>query len=255
MTDNRDIPLLRQSVLEKLTFSEVLRSLGLALVSRARAPFARRSAIASAPVAAFYQSARGQEEKYEIVDLSRGSYRRLLDDLDQFAPIFLTSTAKILDLGSGDLHLLHHLERHGALPEAYWGVDILAPSKMARRLVNSKYGFETLDLQEANFSPPFKPNLVFSSNTLCYLRSPDIVLARAVSLLEAGGFLVIIEPLPSLFWENYFSGIHLNLRPRGALRPAIERMGVTFVGDHLLYAFYIAGQHLWPVACLSIFRR
>jgi hypothetical protein len=131
----------------------------------------------------------------------------------------------------------------------------LAPSEKARRLANSQYGFETLDLEDASFSPPFKPNLVFSSNALCYLRSPEIVLKRAVSLLEAGGFLVLIEPLPSLFWETYFSGIHLNLRPRGALRPVLEGLGMTFVGDHLLYAFRVAGQHLWPIACLTIFRR
>lgn len=250
-----DDEILERVLLDGLTPTGVLWSIFLALVSRVRAPLARTPSGGSNSVETFYRNARGREEEYEIVDLSRGPYRQLLANLTRCVPVYLHSSAKILDLGCGDLHLLHHLERSAALPFSYWGVDILAPSTKARRLLGSSYGFETLDLETTAFTPPFVPNLIFSSNALCYVRQHDAVLKRAAQLVEKDGFVVLIEPLPSLFWETYFSGVHLTLRRRGALRPIMEGAGMTYVGDHLLYAFRVANWWFWPVSYLTIFRK
>ncbi len=254
MSDRPGRQPLQQSVLEDVTLRSLAWSVTLALVSRLRAIFAPRSATAAKPVERFYRDARGQEEKYEIVDLARSPYRRLLDGLSLHVPSFLAPSAKILDLGCGDLHLLHHLDRQAARPAAYWGVDVLAPSEQARRLQGPRYGFETLDLQLATFAPPFAPNIVFSSNALCYVREPAPILERAVSLLEPGGSIVLLEPLPSLFWETYFRGIHLQLRPRGYMQPILENLGLKHVGDHVLYALRVGSIPVWPVAYLTVFQ-
>jgi len=233
----------------------LLRSLAVGTASRFRSLFAPQGLTPAIAVRRFYEQARGNEEQYEIIDLGQGAYRGLLEGLSSDAPPFRARDARVLDLGCGDLHLLHHLCQTSARPARYHGIDILPPSVASSRLLNEDLTFQSGDLGNLQVNCPFAANLAITCNALCYVQHPQNILRQAAENLTVGGYAIVIEPIPSLFWENYFNGIHLHFRPRGSFNAFLAELGVAHKGDYILYAVRIFGRPCWPVAYLSIFAK
>jgi SAM-dependent methyltransferase len=177
-----------------------------------------------------------------------------LNDINSVVPVFGSNAARILDIGCGDLVLLRKLTSDYSRPETYFGVDLLPPVT-ANVEAMAPSGFVEGDVCHVKLPEGLKVNLVFSSNTLCYV--PDLLplMANIGPCLSDGGYWIVIEPFPSLFWETYFEGITLELRRPESLGAKLREGGWTEIGRSILFLRKIGPIGVWPVSYLSAYSR
>ncbi len=276
-------PILRRFVLSDFGLAQLVRSVSVGALSRIKFLLSRRSRQPGQAARRFFEDARGKEKQYEIIDMGQGIYQCFLEALPADVSIYQSAEARVLELGCGDLNFLHHLTRTNAPPSRYLGIDIVPPSPKAKEILKSGWEFEAADLEQVQIACPFEPNLVIACNALCYLERPLSVVHQAARIISRGGFFLIFDPIPSIFWETYFrphasgggpsrwsfglvsralegwrrghEGVHLHLRAPGMFNSELERAGLSHSGDYLLHAIRIGGKAHWPVAYLSIFTK
>jgi SAM-dependent methyltransferase len=276
-------PILGRFVLRDFGWVQLVRSVTVGMLSRVKFLVSRRSREPGQAARRFFEDARGKEKQYEIIDMGQGIYQGFLEALPAKVPIYLSSDARVLELGCGDLNFLHHLVRANAPPSRYLGLDVVPPSEKAKEILKSEWTFQAVDLEHVQIDCPFKPNLVIACNTVCYLGRPLRVIRQAADKLSEGGFFLIFDPVPSIFWETYFrphrsgegtarwplsliaqllggwrtgrEGVHLHLRPLGTFNSELEGANLRHEGDYLLHAIQVAGKPRWPIAYLSVFAK
>lgn len=247
--------ILQRVVIEDFSPMRLFRSVIDGLTSRAKSTVSRPAVSSAEAVRLFYEIARGNEPDHDIIDMSQGTYRGFLDLLPEDVSTYLNPRARVLDLGCGNLSFLHHLNNRSVPPLDYYGVDILPPSDTAAKILRPRWVFQQGDMGLIKLECPFAPNLVLACNSFCYLEDPNPLIRQAANALTDGGSFVLIEPVPSLFWETYFSGVHLHLRKRGAHNAIMAERRLVHRGDYVLYALRFGDRPVWPVAYLSIFSK
>lgn len=133
-----------------------------------------------------------------------------------------SSVDTVLDFGCGAGHLLNVLRR--TFPGAsYVGVDVNT------RMINQLSA--THGDQKTNFEPNLdrvsEVDVAFLINVLCYVSDLELVdlLADLSQRMAPASSLIVIEPFPSVRWEQRFSGLSLRLRRPDELAGKLQMHG------------------------------
>lgn len=168
----------------------------------------------------------GNESDYKACKIKNFEY--ILNNL----PIFLKPKSKVLDVGAATGIFVELLEQQGY--DAY-GVELskdgyaeCIKKVSSEKIVNSF--FETADFSEHLETSKF--SCIFMCDFLEHVRDPNVVLQKAASLLENGGYITLHVPnVKSIFqkilgkrWEFYTTD-HLFYYSRETLKMLLEKNG------------------------------
>jgi SAM-dependent methyltransferase len=199
-------------------------------------------------VAKFFGHARGNEVGHDIVDLNSFAYKSMLERLI-YDDLF--DGKRVLDLGCGSAPILRFMSDHSIKPLRYVGVDLTTDNVVAPIDLAQRSKFINSDVCNIEFEYIDEAEVIVAFNLLCYLERIDELLKLIKS--KPGVVLLLAEPSPSIYWESYFSGVHVYLRSKSALRNALVSSGWRPVLGVQTYLFQVAGCSFWQLAWMCRF--
>lgn len=228
-----------------------------ALVSRTKSIFlsAPSNAEQLGRVQEFYEKERFKEERRSIVDGSSTTYRGFIESTLRKASLAAISGSTIVDLGCGQA-LVSDFARSLDFGK-YVGVDALVSDVTRHSLGSANHVtlIESSLLEVSSFASHLKGASVLMSNSLCYVHQDAAAKTLFRELHDAGvAQLVIVDPHPSLYWENQFSGIRIELRTVDRIASFCDG---RFSFDHhsRLFQFQFRNKPIWRVSNGLIFQR
>lgn len=175
---------------------------------------------------------------------------------------------EVFDIGCGTGGVISYLRRRGV--RAY-GIE---PDKQCAKVVNDAYGAGTVvvgNIEDLTVSRQYR--VVLLLDVLEHLRDIEVVMQKAVALLEPGGILVVVSPNCDnnrSLYDSISKHPHLTHFTRRSFRMLMEHSGLRVVhfetasgkNDYditqfSLWQWVVAGYHLcrWVVFGTDITRR
>lgn len=154
--------------------------------------------------------------------------------------------ANIIDLGSGNGALYFWLLNNGFNFDKYIGYDFAHKDF----LINDTASIINIDITKIeNDSQP--PNSVyFLINVLCYLDKTQI--QEVFNKLKPTSSLIIIEPVPSVFWDAHFNNVKIHYRKRDEVVYFLKEREYSVFSSSVDYLFQFKKLHFLPL-CYSIY--
>ena len=198
----------------------------------------------------FMRMFRHQEHTEDVVDMSFGPYSKLLSDIQKYIPSLNNGESTITDLGCGGATLLKFLNHSNINFNSYKGID-LHIGQMELNLSDKNITFEENDLQA--IIPESDCNLIFACNSFVYCKNIKAVTENISERQNHNKYLVIIEPIKSLFWETYFDGIKLNYRSDKTMSQLLIKNGWELLSFKKMYLRKILGNWFWPISYTQVY--
>lgn len=130
----------------------------------------------------------------------------------------------------------------------YIGIDFAIEKSSAKNGIK----FVKTDIEQFDFIDRFKSRLVVLCNVACYLS--DEKLDKMLRILATTGTrLLIIDPVPSLFWDATFENVKLFYRKPRKVMKVIQTYGYTLESHSKDYLIKIGSQYMFPLSYASIF--
>lgn len=152
--------------------------------------------------------------------------------------------ASVLDIGCGSGALYQVLRDGGAALKRYLGIDVSHPnrilSKSAKIVNQSAYEIDDLELE---------PTHVLASNSFCYIESLERV--YAIGSNGSAKSLVIVEPVPGIFWNRHFDGILLFYRSANDLSSQLQEHQWQLKRVTTFYLIHFRAIRIWPL-CYAV---
>jgi SAM-dependent methyltransferase len=202
----------------------------------------------------FFRNERYNEKNQSIIDTATSWYFKFAIDLIIFV-LKDRNAINIVDLGCGQGKVFIELTNIGVILGKYIGIDLFI-SEQQRNLekhdTNVKFiqgdAGKTLSELPNNFA---ETSVLVAINALCYnhnienfvnsIGNDDVVRGKWSDF-------VVVEPYPSIFWENFFDGIHVHLRSPRTMCEYFTRGGWELRQARKIYLFKVGDHYFWPVA-------
>jgi SAM-dependent methyltransferase len=133
----------------------------------------------------------------------------------------------VIDLGCGRCGLLRWLQNAPLSSHRYLGID---QDRYAIEYCQQRFhglgDFKTGDVRDVRTLAAAQADLIFAVNLLPYIRDPEPVFAACQTIARgAHTLLIIVDPLPSVYWEREFGGFRIALRTGGEIMRIGEDAG------------------------------
>ena len=156
---------------------------------------------------------------------------------------------KIYDCGCGGGSFLSFATQSGIEFEEYVGIDFaISESKDTPQAK-----FIKGDILELDFSDTAKERLVVLSNVACYL-SDEKLKALMSKAARKGTTLLIVDPVPGLFWDATFEGVKLFYRTPRRMSAIAEKAGYSIEQYAKDYLCECKNAYLFPLSYAATFR-
>jgi hypothetical protein len=195
----------------------------------------------------FCRIQKGALKKYFISIYTQSSFDDLLFDgkdgryFDKIQDVYRLHDIKksnLIDIGCGDATFYYWLKSIRSIPITYLGIDVAHPSQT----INNSAKIVNLDVIDYSLkNKSIQPSLLMMSNSICYMDDDrfNFILKNSSDGTET----LIIEPIPSLFWDAHFSGVKLYYRnvPEIILRlQTYDWVVCNICIDYMIYNTYIS---------------
>lgn len=168
----------------------------------------------------FYKKNRSSPADENIVDASTGLKQAVTGYFEKLLPRVET----VVDVGCGEAILASACFRASKI---YVGIDLYIDKKTELAGVNF---IEAPISEKIDVTPLRRGRALFVLvNLICYARSPTEVISFIRRNAQADDLILLIEPTKSIFWENYFSSIHLSLRGKRELKALLGNLNFSTI--------------------------
>jgi SAM-dependent methyltransferase len=168
------------------------------------------------------------------------------------------SAVRFLDYGCGRGGLTHWiLNRRGSRATRYLGVDLneAAVARDREKFPPSLAEFQVHDAAKPEPADWGVFDAVFIVNLLPYLADPLPLLTRIRPRLAGrDSIVVVVDPVPSAFWDVDYGGFRVLLRSPAALLDVMERAGYAPIELGTLHGLSILGLPALPLATCGVYR-
>lgn len=168
------------------------------------------------------------------------------DILDMINLVPRSAERRFVDLCSGNGSFVRWCKRNHVIFSEYVGIDFSIPNtKLSdnERIVNC-------DIQ--NYVPN-SSEIILMVNSLCYLS--DYTLDAVLSNIKDCRDIIVIDPIPGLFWDAQFDGIILHYRKPEDIKKRLESMGFECKYHAVDYLFKIRDRYFLPLKYASLFQK
>lgn len=200
------------------------------------------------PFAKFHENAAKEyfTQIYSVKDdplLFDGKDEGYLQKIVSVMEIQKLTKKRVLDIGCGNGNLFQFLESKGARPLDYIGIDFAHPSVDLAENAN----ITKIAVREYEIKSSCNPTTIFIINTLCYL---DDSVTKSILESTHGNFeIVIIEPIPSIFWDSHFDGVRLYYRNPNDVVKMLIKANWAIKAVSIDYGIRVLDKHLFPLSC------
>lgn len=173
-----------------------------------------------------------------------GKDGRYLEQIEMVYNIENLKSRNILDLGCGDGAVFNWLLRQNINPESYRGIDFAHPDKIFNKNARIiKNNVNSIDFDE------FKTLTITAVNILVYL-NPNIAKLILKSRTQDTE-LIIIDPIPGLFWDAYWDNVQLFYRKPSMIIEMLKSEGWHIKGISIDYGIKFMNSFFFPLSyCL-----
>jgi len=175
-----------------------------------------------------------------------GKDNRYFEQIEMVYDINNLAEKKVLDLGCGNGSLFFWLMAKKIVLQEYIGIDFAHPaSNLGNNACITQRDIRDIQLNKTN------ANTVFAINVLCYMS--DELIDSVFQPLKKNSELIIIEPVPSLFWDAHFEGVKLFYRDNHKLKKILESKGWQVKNAATDYGCKFKGAYFLPLSyCLFL---
>lgn len=192
----------------------------------------------------FFLENREQPEAESIQDGSTGYLTPAMHEVfnnlpnDQFE--------LILDLGCGNGNARQFAQR---LKKKYLGIDLIAPT-------NSDEFIEASIDDRLSLNLDIDQKKIFlCSHFLCYVKDLKGVFKFLERHSVRNDLIVVIEPNNVIWWETYFSRIHIFLRNVTEIRSQFQAYNWTLTHSSGVFLLSVLGKPLLKTSNILLFRK
>ena len=154
----------------------------------------------------------------------------------------------IYDCGCGEASFLRFIQDNAWHYQCYIGIDYaITPQKLS-----GKEELIQADITKFDFNAHSKECLLVFTNVFCYL-SDAAVQSILSKISKPSTRLLIVEPIPGLFWDATFSNVQLYYRTNKKLTRLLEKYGFKRKGFVKDYLFKIGGFFLVSLSSAAIY--
>ena len=175
-----------------------------------------------------------------------GKNYRYFEQIDMVYDIKNLTQKSVLDLGCGNGSLLLWLTTKQISLKEYIGIDFAhIDSKLSNNAKIIQKDIADIQINETN------ANIIFAVNVLCYIN--DATLSSIFESTKERTELIIIEPIPSIFWDAHFDGIKLYYRNSHKLISLLASKGWHVKCTAIDFGFKFFDNYLFPLSyCLLL---
>jgi SAM-dependent methyltransferase len=163
---------------------------------------------------------------------------------------------RVLDVGCSRGALLPWLrKRRQGRPMNYLGTDI---DQVAVSRCTAQLGDANADFMVESIADPVLPqdetfDLVFCINVFPYVSEPAPAIRTLLSRLEPKtGLLVLMDPVPSPYWNTTFGEFRILQRTPDDLAAHVSAAGAIALDSATLYGASLFGRGLMPLAAMAV---
>lgn len=147
-----------------------------------------------------------------------------------------------LDFCSGDGNLFNWMQKRNLPFKEYIGIDFSVDNKRiatnANIFKNNIITFDTSNYENA---------IGFIINGLCYLNNKE--LKTFLGNINNVDKLIIIDPLPGIFWDSFFENIKLYYRSQRKIRRIMKEQGYILKFSAIDYTIKIGELYIQKLSC------
>lgn len=190
----------------------------------------------------FSEIYNGKDDPYLFDGKKDGYYDGLLHAAE------ILKNKNIIDLGCGTGTLYKWLKKKQISINSYTGVDFAVKNTTIDKKVR------IIRKRIEKYSTLYnKHNIVIASNVLCYL-SDDQLEQLMISLTYAE-YIIILEPIKSLFWDAYFDNVQLFYRKRKEIIKIFSDAGFKIKGISISYGIKFFQHYFIKLSNCLIFHK
>ncbi len=180
-----------------------------------------------------------------------GNNNAYFDKLHCCGPLNSVHFNTIYDCGCGNGSFLDYIERNHFIYEKYIGVDFAKKNQH----LSPKADIVCSDVSDFDYS--FVGNtMMFFSNVFCYLSDDQIIkiVDKIKNNVTFGKcvYVVILEPVPGIFWDATFDGVKLYYRKMTALSAYFSGFIVGRMSTDYLFCY--KKKYFFPLSYACIMK-
>jgi SAM-dependent methyltransferase len=174
-----------------------------------------------------------------------GKDGRYLEQIKMIYDINNFKDKDILDLGCGNGSFFNWLLMQNINPKSYIGVDFAHPEKMLNNNARiTQKDIASIDLDE------FSASTITVVNVLVYLNTN--IVNSILKARKQDAELIIIDPIPGLFWDAYWGGVRLFYRKPSRIMEMLKSAGWQIKGLSIDYGIKWMNYFIFPLSyCLN----
>lgn len=228
----------------KLSSKEPISFLFQAMKDSIKSRFLPDGCLDTEKIRQFFQDASENKNDLDIFDAEKESYgdilRVLIDGLN---------IVSVVDIGCGNGSLLHFFNRGGIQFERYLGVDLYIGG-FSQNVLDDRVSFREGDFRNIVYP---KSSSVFMINVLAYINEISTINNFVCESYPERVF--VVEPYPSVIWENRFSEISPKYRSLPEIEEYFHKVGYSASKVVTLYFRKVVGLHFIPISYGALFER
>jgi SAM-dependent methyltransferase len=172
--------------------------------------------------------------------------------LDKIEPLIKKiddiSKTDVIDLCSGNGNLYKWLLGNGHLFKSYLGVDFSIENICIAdnaELINSNIECYNYTINDET--------IIFIINGLCYCDT--LTLNKIFKKVLQAKAIIIVEPVPGIFWDACFQRIILHYRGKRKLSQMLKYNGFSLISCCTDYAYKFCGLYIQPLSSAYLFQK
>lgn len=240
---SRKIPRLKYKAKWAGGFNKIAKQFLVSAISYLSNPFVKKK---DGATKSFFEAIYLKEKIDDLIfDAHEHAYLRKVDDLVKK----IEKINYIYDCGCGQGDFYKYALKQNVDFGKYIGIDFAIQSSPP----NDDAEFVKMDLEDFPFCDAEKNKLVILCNVACYLSESKLKhILHGIASNETT--LLIIDPIPGLFWDATFEQVKLFYRSPKKMRFFLEKYNFYEEIESRDYLVKIGGVHLMPLSYAAIYR-
>lgn len=186
----------------------------------------------------------GQKNDNYIFDGKTSTYYKCL--LNCIYEIANVKNRTVVDLGCGNGSLFYWLRQNGIQIGSYKGIDFSYPD--CNLADDSKIMNGNITEYHAK-----EQDIITIVNCCCYLNDNEF--DTMIRNISSATDILIIEPVPSIFWDKQFNNIVLHYRSRNDFLLLFKENGYSCSYSEVDYLYKLRDKYIFPLKYLVHFQK